>query len=109
MAATHKWDTELTPKVVRKIDGRYYYAHTGNKYTSANEALQGIAYDIAHGGKLIYAMAPYDANYSNQKADTDYLYDKILVGQYNWRGNMQLLVKHVGNYLFFIADGSSNY
>lgn len=109
MTATHSWDTELTPKVVRKIDDRYYYARTGNKFKTADEALHGIAREMVNGSTLIYAMAPYDANYANQKADIDYLYDNILVAKYNWNGNFQMLVKQVGNYLFFIADCSSNY
>ena len=109
MKATHTWDESLTGRVVKNFDDRYFYVRTGHFCETCYEACYNIAQDIVNGEKLVYAMAPYDPDYANQKADTDFLYNKILREKFGWNGIFQLYIKHVGNYLFFIADGSSNY
>lgn len=118
MLTTHTWEAAYNPKLVQKVDGRYFYHtkefwDTGGKYfgfyvNRAEDALNFIARRISEGRELSYGMAPYDARYGNLEFALNRLVREILPQKYDWYGSVKMSVTHRGNYLFYIADAKKN-
>ncbi|MBR5913709.1 MAG: hypothetical protein IKZ58_05065 [Selenomonadaceae bacterium] len=115
--ADHRWFVDYVPSNLQKYpDGRYFFytqeyettnggwfgAHTN----SAEDALRHIAYNIAkRGWKYSYVCAPYNATYAQINYSLNHLL-KDLLPQYGWRGHVNMYIKWLGNYMFYMVDAT---
>ena len=115
----HRWNKAHVPKNLQKsFDGRNFY-HTqayetsdgqyfGAWATSAEDALQHVAYRIARKGYAIsWIEAPFSTTYGNANKAAKYLI-KVLQSDYGWRGSVDTIAVRRGKYVYFTVKAMPN-